>query len=271
MDEYRANFALTDLGEKIDSNGYNIEFFLPGCHSDIGGGYHIGSKVERKTIKIIDNNIQTRFFNGPLIKSGKLDQWEPLNLSLFKEMGWIDISEKQLVKVKYKNNEESAIVFDHKPNHEENSETKSTTNIYSNITLSLMYERFRYIINEFGYIAPEEIFEKGILEDRIPTHELLSNIQHKLLSYINTQNGRFCYIPSKDTYRKLREYYLHFTCSDSFHGFGDLGNVPGNILKDNCNGEIIRYITRYVYRGGLPHDGTIHYMSEYRDLKIIHE
>ena len=36
LDEFRANFALSDIGKAADDN---IELFLPGCHSDIGGGY----------------------------------------------------------------------------------------------------------------------------------------------------------------------------------------------------------------------------------------
>lgn len=38
MDEYRENFALTDVGDTVGSNA--IEVFIPGCHSDVGGGYY---------------------------------------------------------------------------------------------------------------------------------------------------------------------------------------------------------------------------------------
>ena len=37
MDEFRENFALTDIGREVPENC--LELFLPGCHSDIGGGY----------------------------------------------------------------------------------------------------------------------------------------------------------------------------------------------------------------------------------------
>lgn len=36
MDEFRAHFALTDLGAAVTRHG---EIFIPGCHSDVGGGY----------------------------------------------------------------------------------------------------------------------------------------------------------------------------------------------------------------------------------------
>ena len=42
MDEFRENFALTDLGADVPSNC--LEIFLPGCHSDIGGGYLCNTK-----------------------------------------------------------------------------------------------------------------------------------------------------------------------------------------------------------------------------------
>ena len=45
MDEFRANFALTDIGSAATDKN-NIELFIPGCHSDIGGGYTKNSKTE---------------------------------------------------------------------------------------------------------------------------------------------------------------------------------------------------------------------------------
>lgn len=42
MDEYRENFALTDIGKSVPANG--LEIYLPGCHSDIGGGYICGAE-----------------------------------------------------------------------------------------------------------------------------------------------------------------------------------------------------------------------------------
>lgn len=40
LDEYRKNFALVDIENSIGKNG--IEIFMPGCHTDIGGGAGLG-------------------------------------------------------------------------------------------------------------------------------------------------------------------------------------------------------------------------------------
>lgn len=40
LDEYRKNFALVDIKSSLASNGREI--FIPGCHTDIGGGASIG-------------------------------------------------------------------------------------------------------------------------------------------------------------------------------------------------------------------------------------
>lgn len=37
LDEFRSHFAITDIGSAAETKG--PEIFLPGCHSDIGGGY----------------------------------------------------------------------------------------------------------------------------------------------------------------------------------------------------------------------------------------
>lgn len=40
LDEYRENFALVDIESSIKKNG--LEIFMPGCHTDIGGGSSLG-------------------------------------------------------------------------------------------------------------------------------------------------------------------------------------------------------------------------------------
>lgn len=40
IDEYRKNFALVDIQSSINNNN-GTEIFIPGCHTDIGGGRSI--------------------------------------------------------------------------------------------------------------------------------------------------------------------------------------------------------------------------------------
>lgn len=44
MDEYRENFAITDIGKEVGENA--VEIFIPGCHSDVGGGYYDGDEEQ---------------------------------------------------------------------------------------------------------------------------------------------------------------------------------------------------------------------------------
>lgn len=63
MDEYRENFALTDIGEEVPENG--LEIYLPGCHSDIGGGYICGAE---------DRTVLNKFPFQSLLKKENFDK-----------------------------------------------------------------------------------------------------------------------------------------------------------------------------------------------------
>lgn len=49
MDEFRENFASTNVGETVGSNA--VEIYIPGCHSDIGGGYYDGDEEQEILLK----------------------------------------------------------------------------------------------------------------------------------------------------------------------------------------------------------------------------
>ena len=96
MDEFRENFALTDVGEKVPEN--SLELFLPGCHSDIGGGYLCNNEE-----KIVLNKYPTFSLEGlPLIKPEKgcaqvfienphfdVGKFMPLGLEAMRTLGWL--------------------------------------------------------------------------------------------------------------------------------------------------------------------------------------
>lgn len=96
MDEFRENFALTDVGENVPKN--SLELFLPGCHSDIGGGYICNNEE-----KIVLNKYPTFSLEGlPLIKPEKgcaqvfienphfdVGKFMPLGLEAMRTLGWL--------------------------------------------------------------------------------------------------------------------------------------------------------------------------------------
>lgn len=61
LDEFRSHFAITDIGSAVEKGP---EIFLPGSHSDIGGGY-IEKNKESFTIDVIDEDTGIKYiFNG---------------------------------------------------------------------------------------------------------------------------------------------------------------------------------------------------------------
>jgi len=103
MDEFRENFALTDVGKDVPAN--SLEIFIPGCHSDIGGGYICNNEE-----KIVLNKYPTFSFEGlPFIKPEegcaqlytdnpqyKSGTFEPLNLDTVSKLGWLPKDNKNI-------------------------------------------------------------------------------------------------------------------------------------------------------------------------------
>lgn len=105
MDEFRENFAITDVGITPPKNC--MEIFIPGCHCDVGGGYydgeeeqeiqlyrtnrytiikeHTGIKDKEINFKIIVNNPQNYTPNNTYNEDVK-----PINLDTFGKLRWID-------------------------------------------------------------------------------------------------------------------------------------------------------------------------------------
>lgn len=54
MDEFRENFALVDLG--LNMGEHCTEVFMPGCHSDIGGGIMKDEALATHTLRTLINN-----------------------------------------------------------------------------------------------------------------------------------------------------------------------------------------------------------------------
>ncbi len=73
MDEFRSHFGLTDIGKNVTKS--NGEIFLPGCHSDIGGGFINGEESFKipyaYTIKSILGKATVNYFK---ITKSRFDQ-----------------------------------------------------------------------------------------------------------------------------------------------------------------------------------------------------
>ncbi len=234
LDEFRENFALTDLGKKIPSNG--IELLLPGCHSDIGGGY---IKGETSVFKIKGIGSLSYYKGNPCNSSeGNPDK---LTRQLLKDLGWIK--------------EDTAVV--------QEGDTlrikREVPYIFSNIPLRLMIDRVEEKLKgqrEKVFELPDGVYEVGSglakfykgIKDTIPQHE-----GERLCVFPNSDGGNML-VNISASYKELRREYLHFTSNDTL-GWG-LANAA-NKADNNMN-----VLCRIVYHGDKD-DGEMHYMSDY--------
>lgn len=196
LDEYRENFALVPIFESSATK--KTEIYIPGCHSDVGGGYSEGKSRE---ITLYAGDVYYPKTPKPyhLMSDDdfKLDNYVSLNNKMWPdqnmrlrlyEIGWVNSSEKG----KYNYIPPISFSFD-----------KSTTKGYSYIGLRLM----------------SEYFTKGALS-------LFSSIDGKFtikedlkwlkMDIDSTQkNGKTTYINVEPTkYALLRSKYLHFSAED---------------------------------------------------------
>lgn len=63
LDEFRENFALTDVG--INVNEKKMEVFIPGCHSDVGGGYFDGDKNQEYILRTVVEKGEQKDLESP--------------------------------------------------------------------------------------------------------------------------------------------------------------------------------------------------------------
>lgn len=244
LDEFRANFALTDLGTNVPSN--SLELFIPGCHSDVGGGYMANDKGETKTLNKIIESIWTKTVDYILDSDSSqksrmynLGKWDILSSELLKEMGWIDDLEKEI-----KEEDDTKIIIQHEPRPDK---------IYSNIPLHIMYERAKIM-------APilEKLFETIPDEYGIPNDSSLQRMWKECQSIIKNPQKRVFYNGfSPEEYKRIRQKYLHFTATDALHSPGDLGNVPGRRSVGSYSD-----ICRLLYRGGLENDNNVYILQD---------
>lgn len=228
MDEFRENFAFTSLGKDVPIN--SLEVLLPGCHSDIGGGY-IDSNSS--TVNFKDFKTLQYYIKDPQNKNTA--QTAPLNKQLLVNLGWGNSDEvKETVfgglKVKRK-----------------------VPSNYCSVPLRLMIERT---------LELEEGLKRGkkgmfILPDTVYMIPIgLQPFKDVIQSTITGKKGeRLCIFPyggySGINYQTLRLNYLHFTSSDTV--FVKLAN--GANFKSNV-------VCRIVYHGD-KEDTTMHYMSDF--------
>lgn len=229
MDEFRENFAFVDVGKVVPSNA--IEIFIPGCHSDVGGGYIDGQEEQEIELKYFERHKKRTsvFIESPQItpaSSSKMTSddnnktTELLSKESLEKLGWIDEN--------WKNDNKAVINID--GNEEPLRSTirvyddgkkrilfkRNVKGGYSNIALKMMMkccEECKY--NLFKYKS----------SDDLPAYEIpveLKNLGLQMINQVVTPNGqrKWLYPEGKycsNQYRWLRMHFLHFTCTTMAH------------------------------------------------------
>ena len=264
MDEFRENFALVDLGNNLERC---TELFMPGCHSDIGGGYMDCDRIDKYTLRRIINGKKAMMYLDEDPKNPNTRK--QVSQDTMVELGWFGgttqrkqwFTGNRKESWKDKNQTMTRYIFESDTKLEFELEPKEG---YSNIPLNLMKDRA--LDKSFGLTWPSRFmpFQEKIPERFKIKGENLDAINKMAQSKLQ-EGARNWVIPGKDLYRQLRLQYLHFTSTDElnlekghFSASGaNVGNPP--YWRNMCNHYLL---CRIVYRGE-PNDNQLHFMSEY--------
>lgn len=266
LDEYRENFAFTNIGKEVQSNA--IEILMPGCHSDVGGGYmnQIEQEIvlpfytEKNERKIRTSLILNDYTKKPTTKSFITTPGNEIGLENYEKyvigtksleyVGWI--SNWDVEKTKNKSERlNTQSVSEHNKNlsrfkflREWNFLNKVYFKRYvkrgwSDVALTMMIEKCHQ--------KHQSIFKDSVIYDYRKTledkeiRELADYIVNKTKSA--SWGKRYWAIPDNDIsspkYKKLRLNYIHFTSSGSlFHLKNPFRNMEINSIIDGSGGNI---------------------------------
>lgn len=278
-DEFRENFALVNIGDAISNKG--VEIIIPGCHSDVGGGYVSGKGKERVLYRFIprelsekeSNNVDENYLKSLWRKRTKFkiekkdnpklyvcEPWkensatDPLDGNTLNKLGWIDQSESLYVDEERKH--KCQIRFADSEDEDGLSRcvkfNKYTLGGYSNIPLLMMIKRADKVIGKELFNSPDEYY--AIPDDL----ESMGNAMIGLMS--EKANGRYWVTLddgsqkqySSEPYRLLRLKYLHFTAScQLFNWRRSIAflEVDWANFGNECNYDSERRICRIMYDG----------------------
>ena len=278
IDEYRENFAFTNVGKTVPKNA--IEVLIPGCHSDIGGGYVDGDsnlvtltikKLRKNTPKDENTNVCLKeeakqdYIFSKIVMSYPGDETisKTISVGTLKELGWVWEIENNhnVVSNSFTGTYKKTIGKDYDEESDDEKIQFWNENIkggYSNIPLKMMTSHAQKKLEDegrTGIFAP--LTHPRV---QIPT-DINTDVVDKLSEC--TEGNRYCFCPSdfcSDDYQRLRRTYLHFTASDEWN-WGIHKNNFGNILDANAPYRKNNIIGRLMYMGGEGDDNSLHYLN----------
>lgn len=242
-DEFRVHFALTDLGKAITRSNIS-EFFIPGCHTDVGGTYKSGTRVLKieyqsktsllseelfVTPHVLANNQFKISTTSPLNKNGAI---ENINLDTLEQLGWYSENKDKA--------DQCSIVGD---GYHILREIKQGYNL---LPFNLMLDKAKKMTNmPLFKSVPRDI-------SRFTIPEKVERLTEDVKKFIDkTDSGRHAVFPggkyNSKKYRELRQIYINYSAaakhvvnSPSFNGnvicrnviHGDKGNLDVAFMSD---------------------------------------
>lgn len=302
-DEFRENFALVNLGKSMPKNA--MEIIIPGCHSDVGGGYVTKTDMDIVLYKFVPRKLEhfiksnklfeilgffylkskdraKMFLNNPMDKAGQKETLSPNTLATLGWVGkeWFDNSLGNNMDLAPDGKPYTLRVADW-PN--EIKFKRYALGGYGNIPLNMM----KNCVETCGidWLFKEKTDPYCIPED-------LKTLGDSMISKVAKPAGQRVWLMpnggySGSVYRKLRLKYLHFTSSceiihfrtkvdknkshedkDSKFPFTELERNWGN-FGNNCNYDNDANICRIMYDGDETlsgdHTNNVHYMYEMKE------
>lgn len=245
LDEVRKNFALVDIQSSIDTNG--TEIFIPGCHTDIGGGASIGMddpKLLRKGDDLYLPSYKTH-------NKAEIDNSVSVSVDALKTIGWLNIDsnpqkdDKNVDETYYIEKDNFIKLFRFvKPG-------------YSNVSLNYIHSKWK----EHFHPIPKSYEVPSDLEDLLKQMQTLCNGKQRY----------FLYPKEKEQYFELRRKYLHLSFNEQSikltsikKTIADNNTVNGpEYTRIKLNGDSKEIISRIIYPGAL--DAKPMHMFDYED------
>lgn len=264
MDEVRQNFALTDIDNSIKSNG--IEVFIPGCHTDIGGGASIGMESE----KIINVGTSRYLTHYHVHKQRELLDTESLSHV-------IRISEEALKTIGWLNDDSRSAGFWHKTITGRSNRKTDETHFSGNVANYVLYRHVtpgysNVALNLFKEKANGEIFNDVPKSYSVP--KALETFYEEIKKEMNGTGRHFFYPKEPEMYYNLRRQYLHFSFNEQLCALADnlLVNEPEyvNIGKGDSD---VKTISRIIYTGAYHSNKNSEkrvHMFDYGDMLQVH-
>ncbi|QDF28494.1 T6SS phospholipase effector Tle1-like catalytic domain-containing protein [Halarcobacter anaerophilus] len=238
-DEYRFNFDAYSIfptinnsfrkhDKKLQKGGYKFEeYYIPGAHADIGGGYNESSETVLISKEILDKSTISQKLKNKILVWNKKYNWLNTNQ--------LDIIEKH-TKNEIKDLEEDGIYFISRslPNNSKYAlfiylHKANVSNKYEYVALKLMHNRAIY------QDVTEALVDKKDINpfERVPLGKLTSYIFKDNKNILNKTYGileqnKEMKVFDSNTYKELKAQFLHHSSkNDSFV------NRASNEEKDN--------------------------------------